>query len=107
MDHVSLLREAASFRKSRDAFTDAAKIDLCMSLAGAGAWKDLKQAAPAARDKAARLIRRAIDRERMRGLARHRLYSLDRHISLKRALDAVLSLAQTQNGAEAPSWNRF
>lgn len=103
MQHTYLLREAANFRKARAEWTDTATIDLCVTLAGAGAWKDLKQAAPAVLEKAARHIRRAIDRERMRGLARHRLYSLDRHISLKRALDAVLSLSQMQNGAEAPS----
>jgi hypothetical protein len=51
----------------------------------------------------ARRLRLGIAKERRRGLLRHHRYDLNRHIALKRALDAVAAQAEIKDGAGAPS----
>ena len=103
MERAILMREVAAFRRSRDADHQSSRLAACLNGAGIASLADLSSAAPGELARAAKLLKRKIDRERIRGMARHRLYDLNRHISLKRALDAVLVLRQKQNGAEAPS----
>lgn len=47
-------------------------------------------------------IRRALERERLRGLARHWSYDLNRHIALKQALIHIGALAGEKSSAFLP-----
>ena len=51
------------------------------------------QAAPGQQARLVGRLRRAIERERLKGLRRHWSYDLNRHIALKQALDRLLGAA--------------
>jgi hypothetical protein len=103
MDRSILLREVAAFRRNRDQEINDLRRSALLQRFGASGMGELAHAAPARLAQLVRTIRQSIARERMRGIARHRLYDLNRHIALKELLDALLALPQIQNGAEAPS----
>lgn len=50
---------------------------------------DLARAAPEEKRRAALRLTRLIERERLKGAARHWSYDLNRHIALKQALDRI------------------
>jgi hypothetical protein len=102
MNRHILLRETAAFRQSRMLEAENARINACLQLAGAPALEALSGAGPVKLAQYARRLKLGIAKERRRGVARHHRYDLNRHIALKRALDAVTRQAQTQNGAAAP-----
>jgi hypothetical protein len=102
MNKHILLRETAAFRQNRMQETETARINICLELAGAPRLEALGGSGPVKLAQAARRLRLGIAKERRRGLLRHHRYDLNRHIAMKRALDAVTGIAQTKNGAEAP-----
>ena len=102
MNRHILLRETAAFRQNRAQETERARINACLKLAGAPALDALGAADPLKLAQYARRLRLGIAKERRRGLLRHHRYDLNRHIAMKRALDAVTGAAQMKNGAAAP-----
>ena len=103
MNPTLLLREAAAFQAAKLARAGQAQITaarvLCRGVApGAPGTASIKEL-----EISARRLRHAMRRERLRGVARHRLYDLNRHIALKKTLDGVLSEIARKNGAGAPS----
>jgi hypothetical protein len=102
MNRHILLRETAAFRQNRMQEAEKVRINSCLQLAGAPELAALGAAGPVKLAQYARRLRLGIAKERRRGLLRHHRYDLNRHIALKRALDAVTDMAQTKNGAAAP-----
>ncbi len=102
MNRHILLRETAAFRQSRMLDGEKVRINSCLQMAGAPSLDSLGGAGPVTLAQCERRLRLGIAKERRRGLLRHHRYDLNRHIALKRALDAVKGAAQTKNGAEAP-----
>jgi hypothetical protein len=103
MDKSILLREVAAFRRNRDAQICQVRQLALLSIFGDLGAADLSRQSVSQLCGLAKSIRQALARERLRGLARHHRYDLNRHIALKQLLDQVLALPQMQNGAEAPS----
>jgi hypothetical protein len=103
MDKTILLREVAAFRRNRDVELHQLRQMALLSRFGSFEEGELARQAVPQLCGLAKSIRQALSRERLRGLARHHRYDLNRHIALKRLLDQVLALPQMQNGAEAPS----
>jgi hypothetical protein len=98
-----LLREVAAFRRNRDTeLHQMRQTALLSKFAGVGT-ADIARQSVTQLCRLARSIRQALARERLRGLARHHRYDLNRHIALKEVLDQLMALPQMQNGAEAPS----
>ncbi len=102
MDKSILLREVAAFRKNRDREIQDLRRAALLQRFGVSAAGELAQSTPVRLAQLVRTVRQAIARERMRGIARHHRYDLNRHIALKELLDELLKLPQIQNGAEAP-----
>jgi hypothetical protein len=103
MDKSILLREIAAFRRSRDREMEDVRRAALLQRFGLPGMDALMQLSPARLAQAVKTIRQSIAKERMRGIARHILYDLNRHIALKELLDELVVLPQIQNGAEAPS----
>lgn len=102
MHQSTLLREVAAFRKARSDDLEVSGVTACLLRCGVGDPKRLETATPLELSNLAKHLRLELSRERLRGMARHRRYDLNRHIALKRTLDRVLLRAQNQNGAGAP-----
>lgn len=59
------------------------------------------------RSRMAARLKRALERERQKGLRRHWSYDLNRHIALKQALDRLSGKRTDRNGAATPPrWRR-
>ena len=99
MNRHILLRETAAFRQNRALEIENARINACLRLAGAPELEALGGAGPVKLAQYARRLKLGIAKERRRGVLRHHRYDLNRHIAMKRALDAVREQAQKQNGA--------
>lgn len=102
MNRAVLLREVANLRHRKEAGIEAMRISACAQKVTGHKMEDLTGATPFALAQVIRILKRGLARERWRGLARHRLYDLNRHIDLKKALDMARSLLATKNGTEAP-----
>ncbi len=102
MERALLLREIAALRHSRDAAVDAARTCLLLHRLTGLRMEDLPVMAPQTLARVMRQLKAGLERERWRGMARHRLYDLNRHMELKKVLDAVLLVSSKKNGAEAP-----
>ena len=102
MERALLLREIAALRQSRDAALDSARASHLLQKLTGIRMEDLQITAPQTLAQVTRQLKAGLERERWRGMARHRLYDLNRHIELKKVLDAVLLVSSKQNGAEAP-----
>lgn len=86
--------EISAFRSERAARADNARMRVALQL-GCGIDLDAALAAsPAERQRLASALDRRIERERLKGLARHWSYDLNRHIALKRAADRLRARAQ-------------
>jgi hypothetical protein len=103
MDKSILLREVAAFRRNRDAELHQMRQTALLSKFSGLGTADISRQSVTQLCRLARSIRQALARERLRGLARHHRYDLNRHIALKEVLDQLMALPQMQNGAEAPS----
>jgi len=84
-----LVEEARLFRAEKSAETTNARQRAALSLCCGIDLGQLEQADPALRTAFAVRIRRAIERERLKGTRRHWSYDLNRHIALKQALDRL------------------
>lgn len=103
MGNGTLLREVAAFRSARQRDDLDSANCACLHLIGVKGRLDLEGRGVLELAQFAKGLRQQLVRERLRGMARHRCYDLNRHIALKRALDAVLLASEKQNGAGAPS----
>ena len=86
-----LLEEARLFAAEKSAETTEARQRAALKLCCGIDFGQLEQADPALRAALAARIRRAIERERLKGARQHWSYDLNRHIALKQALDRLRS----------------
>ena len=86
-----LARQARRFREEKDAFErDARQVAAFFLISGI----DLADALASQGEERARTvarIARLVERERLKGVRRHWSYDLNRHISLKQALDRLVA----------------
>lgn len=102
MERALLLREITALRHSRDAAIESARTSIVLHRLTGLSMAELQMAAPLVCARIVRQLKAGLERERWRGMARHRLYDLNRHIELKRVFDAVSLISSKKNGAEAP-----
>jgi hypothetical protein len=86
---LGLVEEARLFRAEKSAETTEARQRAALSLCCGIDLDQLEKADPASRSALAVRIRRAIERERLKGTRLHWSYDLNRHIALKQALDRL------------------
>ena len=105
MNSSILLREVAAFRKVRHDEIENQKIAASLHLCGIADLKGLEGLMPVELARLAKNLRLDLSRERLRGMARHRRYDLNRHIALKRLLDTVVARMEQSGGRanQAPS----
>lgn len=84
-----LREEALAFRRRKRREAEEARQMAALFLACGLELDAVVDAAPEARDRLRRRLARLIERERLRGAARHWSYDLNRHIALKQALDRL------------------
>lgn len=101
----SIKGEIAAFIRSRHRHAaEARQMAALQLLCGV----DMAQALAAGPEERGRIISRLarrLRRERLRGLARHWSYDLDRHIALKQALDRLLAAnAENDKGGHAAAF---
>lgn len=101
----SIKGEIAAFIRGRhQQAADARQMAALQILCGV----DLAQALTAGPEERGRIVSklaRRLRRERLRGLARHWSYDLDRHIALKQALDRLLAAhAENDKGGHAAAF---
>lgn len=101
MNKSVLMREIAVFRKSREVANKEAKIGGCLTRLTFSGTGDLTRSTFTELAEMQRNLKRSLARERIRGVARHQLYNLNRHIDLKRALDAVQAAAHIKRTRRA------
>jgi hypothetical protein len=90
--------EISAFRSERAARAEEARMRVALQL-GCGIDLDAALAAPSAeRQRLALALDRRVQRERLKGLARHWSYDLNRHIALKRAADRLRAQTQPTGG---------
>lgn len=97
--------EISAFRRGRAAEAEEARMRVALQL-GCGVDLDAALAAsPTERQRLAIALDRRVERERLKGLARHWSYDLNRHIALKRAADRLRAKVQSggEGGARPPS----
>jgi hypothetical protein len=82
-----LEEEARTFRSERLAETAEARQRAALHLCCGIDLEHLESAGPGRRAEFVSKIKRAIERERLKGTRRHWTYDLNRHIALKQALD--------------------
>ncbi len=86
-----LLEEARLFRAEKSAETIEARQRAALRLYCGIDFGQLEQADTELRAALVARIRRAIERERLKGTRQHWSYDLNRHIALKQALDRLRS----------------
>lgn len=86
---AGLHEEALVFRRRKKRETEEARQTVAFFLACGVDLAAAVDTAPEARDGLRRKLARLIERERLRGAARHWSYDLNRHIALKQALDRL------------------
>lgn len=96
------MREVAHLRRTSDARIETTRVSACLYKVTGRRMEDLAGATPTALAQVIRNLQAGLARERWRGLSRHRLYDLNRHMDLKKALDMAKLLLATKNGTEAP-----
>lgn len=96
-----LEEEARMFRSERLAETAEARQRAALHLCCGIDLAHLERAGSEGRAALIGKIRRAIERERLKGASRHWSYDLNRHIALKQALDRFFPNGQA--GANAPA----
>ena len=86
---AGLREEALVFRRRKRQEIEEARQTVAFFLACGVDLAVAVDTAPEARDRLRRKLARLIERERLRGAARHWSYDLNRHIALKQALDRL------------------
>jgi hypothetical protein len=98
---ASWKQEALLFVKDKEQAVRTAHQTVALQLACGIDLDKLATAGKEALDRAILRLRRAIERERLRGRRQHWSYDLNRHIAMKEALDGLKRLATTHPGSGA------
>ena len=96
-----LCSEIGAFARRRDEEHGRARQTAALFLAAGVDLADALTASPVERTRLLLRLERLIERERLRGMRRHWSYDLNRHISLKQALDRLRRSADTPDEARA------
>lgn len=95
--------EISAFRMKAAAAAEEARIRAALQLACGIDLDAAMTSPPAERRRIAAGLHRRVERERLKGLARHWSYDLNRHIALKRAAERLAGKQEARAAGEPPA----